>query len=384
MVQLSPLFVIGLGILFIIGIVFGVLFKSVKEYRLQFLTLVHSSEVYLIFGSYIVVIGFLTINKSYSYAGETPVIALLYVFLIVLSNAVFHYIRFDKKYFYIPILIFLSISLFRNYGKIANLYLYPISDFKKFASMTKQFRDKNLLNNVKFVQAFSHPVYNSLAVIWNLHLLNEDTPTDLIGSTPPTEESFFMAHSHSIPDLVRILSTYPFLILPDEEPIQYGGEYFAPINIHNSEIVNQIIKSDKFDCDESFKIGKDQFPIKFCLNKTHRIFKFSKITEDGWIEWGYNSILFSKKDIVLKLSVDPLRVYKTFYLLDIDDNKKYYASLTALASSKTQYEYEIKIPGKNLVRNLKLLAEANDMLPASNLDNRKLAFRNVYISFIEK
>lgn len=384
LLQLSPIISISLVFVFLGGLFLGVLIKSIKNFKVEFLTLVNTAEIYLIIGSYLMVICFLTLNKSYSYGGDTPVISLMYVFLIVIFNAVFYYLKFDKNYFYILIILFLSVTLFRNYKKISNQYIYPISEFTEFVSKTKQFRNKYLLNDVKFVQMFSHPVYNSLAVIWNLHLTNQERVKDLILSTPSTEESFFLDHSQSVPDLVKILSTYPFLILPGEDPIQHGGEYFSPINIHSSEIKDQILKSGIFECEETFTFGKKPFPLNFCLSKSHRTFKFSKFSGDGWLEWGSNATFFSVKDVVLKMSVNPLRIYKTFYLLDMDDNKKYFAKLTALASSTTQYEYEIRLPGKKTIQKFQLLADPNEMSSASSLDPRKLAFTSVYTSLIEK
>jgi hypothetical protein len=155
-----------------------------------------------------------------------------------------------------------------------------------------------------------------------LHLKNQDLLTDLVQSTPDNQDWGFILTSSSVVEQEKIIRKYPFLIIPNENPIQYGGEYFVQINILNSEVKKILLDSDLYNCEDSFAIGKSKFPVQFCLNKNYHHFKFLNKTSDGWVEWGSVANYYSSVDVNLKLKGIPSRDLKTFYLEDIFYKRK--------------------------------------------------------------
>ncbi|MBP6740776.1 MAG: hypothetical protein KA146_12340, partial [Leptospiraceae bacterium] len=230
---------------------------------------------------------------------------------------------------------------------------------------------------------FSHPVYNTTAVAWYLHLKNQDLLTDLVQSTPDNQDWGFILTSSSVVEQEKIIRKYPFLIIPNENPIRHGGEYFVQINILNNEVKKNILGSGLYNCEDSFAIGKSKFPVQFCLNKKYQHFKFLNKTSDGWLEWGTVANYYSSVDVNLKLKGIPSRDLKTFYLEDASTKEKFQAKFISVGAN-SNYEYEILLPASKSVRSLKLLAEPEQMIPASKEDTRKLALLNERIEFFNK
>jgi hypothetical protein len=183
--------------------------------------------------------------------------------------------------------------------------------------------------------------------------------------------------------IANIIKKYPLSNIPDENPIQYGGEYFVQINILNSEVKKILLDSNLYNCEDSFAIGKSKFPIRFCLNKNYHHFKFLSKTSDGWLEWGTVANYYSSVDVNLKVKGIPPRDLKTFYFEDASTKEKFPAKFNSVGTNSI-YEYEILLPASKSVRSLKLLAEPEQMIPASKEDTRKLALLNERIEFFNK
>jgi predicted ATP-dependent protease len=92
---------------------------------------------------------------------------------------------------------------------------------------------------------------------------------------------------------------------------------------------------------------------------------------------------YSSVDVNLKLKGIPSRDLKTFYLEDSSTKEKFPAKFISVGANSI-YEYEILLPASKSVRSLKLLAEPEQMIPASKEDTRKLALLNERIEFFNK
>jgi hypothetical protein len=371
---------IALLLILFLGIVLNLSLKSWRKKRAELKESFQSSYLYLIAGSFFSVIAFLTVNRSYSEAGDTPVISILFILILVVLNNLYFSIHFQRSLYLL--LLILPLSIINSYTKITKEKLYPIQDFELFANKIQDFRQKYAMEDTKFLQVFSHPVYNTTAVAWYFHLKNQIELADLVKSTTETQDWGFISISKTANDIANIIKKYPLLIFSDENPIRHGGEYFVQINILNSEVKKILLDSSLYNCEDSFAIGKSKFPIRFCLNKNYHHFKFLNKTSDGWVEWGSVANYYSSVDVNLKLKGIPSRDLKTFYLEDISTKEKFPAKFISVGAN-SMYEYEILLPASKSVRSLKLLTEREQMISASKEDIRKLALLNEIIEFVE-
>jgi len=185
-----------------------------------------------------------------------------------------------------------------------------------------------------------------------------------------------------VAEMVRVVNKYPFIIVSNENPISFGGEYFVQVNLLNSEIKRQIFESGNYMCEDSFEIGKSKLPIRFCINKTYRQFKFLNKTTDGWLEWDAHASYYSSVSAKFLIKGIPSRDIKAFYLEDIRTKEKFNAKFISVVNH-SEYQYEILLPPSTSVRTFKLLASNEQMVPASKEDIRKLALLNTKIEFVE-
>ncbi|MBK7056525.1 MAG: glycosyltransferase family 39 protein [Leptospiraceae bacterium] len=360
----------------LIGIIFKFFLGNGQRKVSEFKEIFLSQYFLLILGSYAFVIGFMTLKGTYAMVGDIPVIQFAFILLIVFLNYLF--LDFGFKRSLSLLFLILPLSILNSYTKIAKEKLYPIEDFELFVNKIQDFREKYAMEDTKFLQVFSHPVYNTTAVAWYLHLKKQVVLTDLVKSTPDNQDWGFILTSSSVVEQEEIIKKYPFLIIPNENPIQYGGEYFVQINILNNEVKKKLLDSGLYNCEDSFAIGKSKFPIRFCLSKNYHHFKFLNKTSDGWVEWGSVANYYSSVNVNLKLKGIPSRDLKTFYLEDASTKEKFPAKFNSVGTNSI-YEYEILLPASKSVRSLKLLAEPEQMKPASKEDTRKLALLNAYM-----
>jgi len=364
----------------IVGILLNLIIKSYRDKQRELKESFQSSYLYLIVGSFFSVILFLTLNRSFSEAGDTPVLSILFILILVILNNLYSQIRVRKMI--LILFLVLPISLGNSFSKIAKEKLYSISEFETFVNQIQEFRKKYGMEEEKFLQVFSHPVYNTNAVAWYLHLTNRVPLNSLIKASIEIADWQSLSVSHDVAEMVRVVNKYPFIIVSNENPISFGGEYFVQVNLLNSEIKRQIFESGNYMCEDSFEIGKSKLPIRFCINKTYRQFKFLNKTTDGWLEWDAHASYYSSVSAKFLIKGIPSRDIKAFYLEDIRTKEKFNAKFISVVNH-SEYQYEILLPPSTSVRTFKLLASNEQMVPASKEDIRKLALLNTKIEFVE-
>ncbi len=359
---LSIALIVGIGGLFLI--------RYANNSNTQLSRVNSSNDRSLILTLCVVLISWLILSatKSFSSLGDVPLLPMLVASTINLLHRVSIGISINKY------ILVLSLIL----GAGASLPSIPVIEkqfqqksFSAFTNAITKFREEYGLKEDALMQVYSHPIYNIDAYKWSL-LIDKQYKKSL----PVTLGISNILFPEDPMVLGTKLERFPMLLISDYSGTIIGGETFHTFNRLHDEINRVLANNGAFIKIRRLELEDGKFPVYLALNKQYKTIAPVSTTADNWVLWGGEFDYFSYGPSVITWRGRSIRSVKEFVLVEGEDTKNPITFFLKKIDANGVFEYESeKIPGSLKLRRYRLApSSASDVKPASELDQRPLAF----------